>query len=560
MQLTIGMASYRNFQEVWFTIQNLRMYHDLTDTEIVVIDNAGDDDMQAFFAAWMPAQVRYVRYTARQGTAAPRDQVFAEARGEWVLVIDSHVLLAPGAVAEFRQWSAAHPDCLDLLQGPMLYDDQRQMADAFQDKWEGEMWGVWRNAAVDPAADPYEIEMMGLGLFACRRDAWLGFHPEFAGFGGEEGYIHTKYRQAGRRTLCLPFLRWLHYFHTRAGVVTAPYTPQRADKIHNYLLGFAELGLDPAPIRAHFGLPAPPPLITNIQIDPNAHCGSRCWFCPVRYVERPAGQVMPQALFEQILDNIQDAVQQGRVAPDFTLWLSSYNDILLDPLLPERLEALRVRQMRFACLSNGIGLLQHAPLLDRYRDVVPCYSINLPAGDPESYAAHSGNPPELFATIIAGLRALHAQDPEHYARTVHIGINGAGDEDWSRAQLLYDLPLGDTDRQLRQLQELLPMFTHIEAMRPLCDRAGHLASHAIDNRRNPGQWHFEPGAAQGCNRLTEWVHINSAGQVYACCQDYREEYVVGSVTEMGLTALIAASAPIFERCRQELCEKCVFSS
>ncbi len=113
------------------------------------------------------------------------------------------------------------------------------------------MYGVWATdeRGKDPDSEPFEIPMQGLGLFACRRDAWLGFNPRFSGFGGEEGYIHEKYRQAGQRTLCLPFLRWLHRF-SRPGGVVYPNTLQ--DRIRNYCIGFDELGLDTEPVAAHF--------------------------------------------------------------------------------------------------------------------------------------------------------------------------------------------------------------------------------------------------------------------------------------------------------------------
>jgi hypothetical protein len=70
--------------------------------------------------------------------------------------------------------------------------------------------------------------MQGLGVFSCRKAAWLGFNPAFRGFGGEEGYIHEKFRQAGARTLCLPFLRWGHRFGRPAGV---PYPVLLNDKV-----------------------------------------------------------------------------------------------------------------------------------------------------------------------------------------------------------------------------------------------------------------------------------------------------------------------------------------
>ena len=71
----------------------------------------------------------------------------------------------------------------------------------------------------------------------------------FRGFGGEEGYIHEKYRQAGHRTLCLPFLRWVHRFGRPNGV---KYPLTIENKIRNYFLGHLELNLDINPIINHF--------------------------------------------------------------------------------------------------------------------------------------------------------------------------------------------------------------------------------------------------------------------------------------------------------------------
>jgi hypothetical protein len=249
MKLTIGMASYNNFTEVWFTVQSLLMYQDMTDTEILVIDNYGDTRLKNFIDGTYGT--RYILYTEKTGTSAPRDLVFREALGDWVMCIDTHVLLTEGAMASFKGWTSKNPDCKDLLQGPLKYDDLVNYADAFNDEWASGMWGTWRAASIDPNSEPYEIPMQGLGLFACRKDAWLGFNPDFAGFGGEEGYIHSKYRKAGHKTLCLPFLSWVHLFKTGMGDI--PYPMIYDDRIRNYVIGFTELGLDLAPVKEHFG-------------------------------------------------------------------------------------------------------------------------------------------------------------------------------------------------------------------------------------------------------------------------------------------------------------------
>lgn len=95
---------------------------------------------------------------------------------------------------------------------------------------------------------------------SCRKDAWLGFHPQFRGFGGEEGYIHEKFRRAGRSVWCLPFLRWLHRFGRPQGVT---YPLMRENRVRNYLLGRLELGLPYDDVLACFA-----PLMTREQVEP----------------------------------------------------------------------------------------------------------------------------------------------------------------------------------------------------------------------------------------------------------------------------------------------------
>lgn len=253
MKLTIGMASYNNHSEVWFTVQALRMYQDLTDTELLIIDNFGDQNLDNWVNSWCGGLVRYIRHNGPPCPSNAKNRIFAEAKGDWVISIDSHVLLAPGVVARFKEWTDNNPDCMDLLHGPLLYDDIRTTADAMNDQWGSDgLWGTWRTKTVDKDAEPYEIPMHGMGLFACRKDAWLNFNPSFRGFGGEEGYIHTKYRQAGRKILLLPFMQWNHYFRPQGK--GAPYAVNREDRIRNYQIGFDELGIDKTEILKHFNL------------------------------------------------------------------------------------------------------------------------------------------------------------------------------------------------------------------------------------------------------------------------------------------------------------------
>jgi len=257
--LTIGMAVYDDYDGVYFTIQDLRINHALTDCEIVVVDNhphsrAGARTKRLIEKLDRKGNMgaRYVAMPDKQGTTQPRQRVFDEARGEWVLCLDSHVLLMPKALDRLLAWCFANGDSRDIVSGPLMYDDAESICGTeLLEQWRGGMWGIWHtdDRGRDPNGDPYEVWAQGLGLFAMRRAAWPGFDPRWRGFGGEEGYIHDKVRRAGGRALCLPGVRWLHRFNDHEDV---GYPAPIWQKVRNNVLGHLELNLDVEPIRRHF--------------------------------------------------------------------------------------------------------------------------------------------------------------------------------------------------------------------------------------------------------------------------------------------------------------------
>jgi glycosyltransferase involved in cell wall biosynthesis len=243
LRLTIGMPSYSNFSEVFFTVQSLRMYHDLIGCEILIVDNFGDPELEKFWKAQGGGIVRYEKYTDSVGPAGTKNKVFELARGEMVLCIDSHVMLIPGALKNI-------PVSDDLYHGPLLYNDMKNYVCEWNPVWRGQMWGVWSgHCTYDKLPkEPWEIWGCGMGCFLAKKDSWLKFPSRYRGFGSEEGVIHEKYRKAGRRVMCLPSLIWVHLFDKKI-----PYPLKLIDRIRNYLIGFSEVGMDPQPIIDHFG-------------------------------------------------------------------------------------------------------------------------------------------------------------------------------------------------------------------------------------------------------------------------------------------------------------------
>ena len=53
MELTIGMATNRDFDGVYFTIQALSLYQDLRSVELLVVDTIGCSETRKFVeSAW----------------------------------------------------------------------------------------------------------------------------------------------------------------------------------------------------------------------------------------------------------------------------------------------------------------------------------------------------------------------------------------------------------------------------------------------------------------------------------------------------------------------------
>jgi hypothetical protein len=264
------MATFDDYDGVYFSVQAIRLYHPevTARTEILVIDNHPTGpcaralkDLERHVPGY-----RYVPYDRFQGTGV-RDVVFREANAEFVLCMDSHVLFPPGALARLVEHAEAHPEARDLWQGPLLGDDFTVLGTHFDPVWREGLYGAWGidPRGLDSRAPPFDVPMQGLGVFACRRVAWPGLNPRLRGFGAEEGYVHDKVRRAGGRTLCLPFLRWVHRFARPFG---PPYRVSVEDRVRNYLLMHDELGLDPTPaiehLEGHFGAARVRPLVDAV--------------------------------------------------------------------------------------------------------------------------------------------------------------------------------------------------------------------------------------------------------------------------------------------------------
>ena len=241
--LTIGMATYDDYDGVFFSVQAIRMYHPeiMDKVEILIIDNNPDSpsgkEVNNFIENYVP-NGRYIPFT-EYNSSFVKGKVFEEAQGDYVLCIDCHVFLVPGSLKKLIDYYSIFPNTKDLLQGPLMHDDLKSFSTHFKPEWSQGMFGTWDNnqEALDKG-DPFEIQMQGTGLLSCKKEHWVGFNPEFRGFGGEEWYIQEKFRKYGGNTLCLPFLKWMHRF---GRPIEPQYPLEMYDRIRNYIIGWMEL-------------------------------------------------------------------------------------------------------------------------------------------------------------------------------------------------------------------------------------------------------------------------------------------------------------------------------
>ncbi len=377
-KLTVGMSTYDDFQGLWATVQSVYLNNEWEspfDVEIIIVDTSppGSEHkrlVQGLVEKHKPVHlIKYIDMPEVVGTTYPRDIIFNHASADYVVVMDCHVMCPINTLLRLSLWFEDNPTCVDLIHGPMYYDDLQMYVVQMSDQIRGQMWGTWGSVWRSPDGtifttegeevtdedrkrrptkvtyrnhitltplpgewpdlewsghnqrleamgytqlgskvddEPFEISGMGMGLFASRKDAWLGFAPFCSGFGGEEMNIHYKYRLAGRKAICLPFLRWNHRFGRPGG---APYPIPIDAKIRNYVLWANHLGNPLCPngvhvldrVITHFRNYLPQESWDRLLADPVNY--------PVNLTPAPSNQKALDALVTEIANRPRDLNQ-----------------------------------------------------------------------------------------------------------------------------------------------------------------------------------------------------------------------------------------------------------
>jgi len=239
-KLTIGMANWDDPEGAWWTLCAIRQYHvpaGSTDVELLVIDDMPDKQSELENACRL-ANTRYEHFSKNKGPAHAKDSVWELAKGDYVLLLDSHVLLAACSVQYILD--AIDSDLIgkDLWTGPLLNESGATIATELLPEWRGDFFGIWFTDPELPKIKIKEIEGHGSAYTLMKREHYPYFSKNFRGFSGEELYLHQKVRNNGGKCYSHQELGWTHRF-LRSRPIT--YTLTLNDKLRNYLVASYEM-------------------------------------------------------------------------------------------------------------------------------------------------------------------------------------------------------------------------------------------------------------------------------------------------------------------------------
>jgi len=243
--LTIGMATYDDYHGVYFTIQALKLYHPVCQTdrvEFLVIDNNPESKHGGETKKFVESiKGTYIPYTKKKSSFI-KYEIANLAAGKYVLQMDCHVMLYPEAIDYLLKYFNDNKDCKNLIQGPMGHNSLKNINTHWEPRFRGHMYGIWGHDQKSyDKGNPFEIPMMGMGLFAYEKNNFPKISKYFNGFGGEQGVIHEYFKKNGGKTICIPQLKWIHRFGRPDGV-KFPLTLD--DRVYNYFLGFYDVFRD----------------------------------------------------------------------------------------------------------------------------------------------------------------------------------------------------------------------------------------------------------------------------------------------------------------------------
>jgi len=314
--------------------------------------------------------------------------------------------------------------------------------------------------------------------------------------------------------------------------------------------------------------------IKSVQFDVNGVCNANCWYCPVKYEKHPDRRNTPIQDVKIILDKILE--KKGTLVSNLFRKVASchYNEIVLYPYFEEYLQVLKDRNMQVKIFTNGISLTPNiTDLLIRY-DVTDIINFNIPAIEKEEWSRQMGVDSKLHSVLIDNLRYLISKIKDK--RVISVGMNGYNYMSLqSYIKKLENFPDISEDMLSYQHNMFNEMFPDINSYPNIniYDRDSFLEKHNIFSLSDAIEKRRKGNTVNGCRhsamteirtmgsdgRLFGWLHVNSMGDVFMCCQDYSERTKFGNLIESSLEEIWYSKEHvnvIYESINEGMCFNC----
>lgn len=317
-------------------------------------------------------------------------------------------------------------------------------------------------------------------------------------------------------------------------------------------------------------------IIKAIQIDVNGLCNAGCWYCPVAYLGNPkfAQNDMTLDMLDEILKQLS-AGMGDFVDPNLSIvYTAHYNEILLYKDFEGMLDIYRKHGFKINVLSNGVALTNNkSDIIYKNIDVINEVLLNIPAGDEDTWSKYVNLNKSIFKRVISNVNYAK----EKFGNKINIMVNGLNDKSMlSNGGWIDILPLapdldldvskGSMAEEVSKIRALFPELT-VFSNHHLYDRAGHLEELNIIGQSNAIKKYLNKEGQKviGCSggievrdRTKEWIHINSNGEVFMCCDDFSFETIYGNINDHTLLELWHSQERknMISQAQRTICTKC----
>lgn len=120
---SVVVTSYNRSHIVRRCVRSCLHQIDESDFEVLVVDDGSSDDTVAALAAEFGDAVRVVVHARNLGINPARATGVREARGQWIVVVDSDWELVPETLARLRELIAAAPPGVRAVRSRLVWDD-----------------------------------------------------------------------------------------------------------------------------------------------------------------------------------------------------------------------------------------------------------------------------------------------------------------------------------------------------------------------------------------------------------------------------------------------------